>query len=126
MDVQKLGCDFFAFSGKVKTEFYSVEPITADEATSKGKLGDSALSQEEWAALVALLGGHRYAMDLAALWPQSDRSDNWESRLSLVSQSAETERLLWCQSRISPPNLMNLLAETRKLKHSGKYWLRDH
>ena len=36
----------------------------------------------------------------------------------------EMERLLWCQSRISPPNLMNLLAETRKLKHSGKYWLR--
>src|SRR6266566_8623397 len=57
--------------------------------------------------------------------PTKARSDRWESRLSLLSQSAEMERLLWCQSRISPPNLMNLLAETRKLKHSGRYWLRD-
>jgi hypothetical protein len=69
-------------------EFFSVTPVTVEGIGNQG-----AFSPENWTALVALLGGHRYAMDLAALWPASSVGE-LVHRLGNVGPLRHIERMI--------------------------------
>jgi tetratricopeptide (TPR) repeat protein len=69
-------------------EFFSVEPMTAEEAQEHWGSKDFP-----WAGLVTLLGGHRYAMDLAAQWPQ-EKVNNLIHYLGNVGLTRRVERMI--------------------------------
>jgi tetratricopeptide (TPR) repeat protein len=78
---------------ELNAEFFSVEPMTTDEAKNRGTSGGSPFSPEEWASLVTLLGGHRYGMDLAALWPKGQMR-NLIHYLGNVGPQRRVERMI--------------------------------
>jgi tetratricopeptide (TPR) repeat protein len=71
-------------------EFYSVARMTTEDARKLVRLPNdpNQTFQDEWSALVSLLGGHRYAMALASAWITN------ESRQTDPKRMQELIRLL--------------------------------
>ena len=76
---------------KKRSEFYSVEPMSAEEAKNHWKPRN--FPPASWARLVTLLGGHRYAMNLAAEW-QPEHVNNLIHYLGNVGLTRRIERMI--------------------------------